>query len=108
MLRRMLPLFLLFAAGGCTSSLTITVVDADAGFAPLAGATVEHYASPRHRGDPWPTTPADVRQTGADGKAKFDSVFGRFVAIAPGGRRASFSSAFAPSAIELGVGGTAK
>ena len=54
--------------------------------------------------DPWTTTPADVKQTDADGKATFDNGYGRFVVSAPGHASVMYYSTFPRSLVELGVG----
>jgi len=95
-------LALLFA--GCSSSTTLRVVDIDAGYRPISGATISRIPQPRRMSDPWTTTPADVKQTDADGKATFGNGYGRFIVSAPGHASVMYYSNFPKALVELGVG----
>lgn len=94
----------LASLAGCQPSTTIRVLDIDAGYRPLPGATISRYAPPRLASDPWPTTPAEVKQTDADGRTKFSNGFGRFVVTAPGRSSVMFRAPYPSKEIDLGVG----
>lgn len=99
---------MLALASGCTTSTTVSVVDIDAGYKPVSGATVAYYPLPHRKSDPWATTPAETKTTGADGEIEFQHNSGRFVATVPGKGSASMSTTFSPQRVEIGVGGSAK
>ena len=89
-------------AVGC-SPMTMSVVDLDNNNAPIAGATVSRFQTPHHAGDPYPTTPNEVKQTDAEGKVVFKADNGRFLVSAPGKADVAFTSLFPPRRYEIGV-----
>lgn len=96
---------LLISATGCATPLTLHVVDLDNNAAPIAGATVQRFALPRHKSDPWSPTPTETQTTDSTGTTVFAHDSGRFVVTAPGkSAKASFFSTFAPATVEVGVG----